>query len=36
MHLSPGKTPAEIVEIKIEGQDKWMTVIQNAGISKMN
>lgn len=26
-----GKTPAEIAGIKIEGQNKWMTVIQNAG-----
>ena len=25
-----GKTPAEIAEIKIEGQNKWITVIQNA------
>ena len=25
-----GKTPAEIAGIKIEGRNKWMTVIQNA------
>jgi hypothetical protein len=25
-----GKTPAEVAGIKIEGQNKWMTVIQNA------
>ena len=25
-----GKTPAEIAGIKIEGQNKWLTVIQNA------
>jgi len=25
-----GKTPAEACGIKVEGQDKWMTLIQNA------
>ncbi len=25
-----GKTPAEKCGIKIEGNDKWMTIIQNA------
>jgi hypothetical protein len=25
-----GKTPAEIAGIKIQGENKWMTVIQNA------
>lgn len=25
-----GKAPADIAGIKIEGQNKWMTVIQNA------
>lgn len=25
-----GRTPAEIAGIRIEGQNKWMTVIQNA------
>jgi hypothetical protein len=25
-----GKTPAEKYGIKIEGNDKWMTIIQNA------
>lgn len=30
-----GKTPAEIAGIKIEGQNKWVTVIQNAKLSSM-
>ena len=25
-----GKTPAEVAGIKIEGKNKWITVIQNA------
>jgi len=25
-----GKTPAEACGIKVEGEDKWMTLIQNA------
>jgi len=25
-----GKTPAEAAGIKVEGNDKWMTIIQNA------
>lgn len=25
-----GKTPADMVGIKVEGQNKWMTIIQNA------
>ena len=25
-----GKTPAEVCGIKIEGQNKWLTIIQNA------
>jgi hypothetical protein len=25
-----GKTPAEVAGIKIRGQDKWITLIQNA------
>jgi len=25
-----GKTPAEACGIKVEGQDKWLTLIQNA------
>jgi len=25
-----GKTPAEVCGIKIEGDNKWMTLIQNA------
>jgi len=29
-----GKTPAEIAGIKIEGQNKWVTVIQNASKHK--
>jgi len=27
-----GKTPAEIAEVKIEGQNKWITVIQNTAV----
>ena len=27
-----GKTPAEVAGIKIEGQNKWITVIQNADL----
>jgi hypothetical protein len=26
-----GKTPAEACGFKIEGDNKWMTIIQNAG-----
>jgi hypothetical protein len=26
-----GETPAEVCGIRVEGQDKWMTLIQNAG-----
>jgi putative transposase len=29
-----GKTPAEAFGIKIEGQNKWQTLIQNASKSK--
>lgn len=29
-----GKTPAEVAGIRIEGKNKWVTVIQNA--SKLN
>jgi hypothetical protein len=29
-----GKTPAEVAGIKVEGEDKWFTLIQNA--SKKN
>jgi len=25
-----GKTPAEVAGIKVEGENKWMTLIQNA------
>ena len=28
-----GKTPAEVAGIKIEGQNKWITVIQKASES---
>jgi hypothetical protein len=31
-----GKTPAEIAGIKIEGQNKWITVIQNASLRSAN
>jgi putative transposase len=27
-----GKTPAEAAGIKVEGQNKWITVIQNADL----
>ena len=30
-----GKTPAEIAGIKVEGQNRWITVIQNAKLSSM-
>jgi putative transposase len=33
-HETLGKTPAEAANIKIEGRNKWITVIQNA--SKLN
>ena len=26
-----GKTPAEVAGISVEGEDKWRTLIQNAG-----
>jgi hypothetical protein len=30
-----GKTPAEACGIKVEGQDKWLTLIQNSvGVKK--
>jgi len=29
-----GKTPAELAGIKVEGQDKWLTLIQNASKTK--
>ena len=31
-----GKTPAEVSGIKIEGSSKWITLIQNAQVSKVN
>ena len=31
-----GKTPAEIAGIKITGENKWMTVIQNASTTSIN
>jgi hypothetical protein len=30
-----GKTPADIASIKIEGQNKWITLIQNASEKKL-
>lgn len=30
-----GKTPAEVAGIKVEGQNRWITVIQNAKLSSM-
>jgi hypothetical protein len=29
-----GKTPAEMAGVKIRGQNKWATIIQNASINK--
>ncbi len=29
-----GKTPAEVAGIKVEGENKWLTLIQNASKSK--
>ena len=29
-----GKTPAEVAGIKIEGENKWLTLIQNASKRK--
>jgi hypothetical protein len=31
-----GKTPAELAGVKVEGSDKWMTIIQNAAKSDRN
>lgn len=36
-HTSPretlkGKTPSEAAGIKVDGSDKWMTIIQNASL----
>lgn len=31
-----GKTPADASGIKIEGDNKWITLIQNAQVSKVN
>jgi hypothetical protein len=34
-HEAPkGETPAERKGIKVEGQDEWLTLIQNASIAK--
>jgi hypothetical protein len=30
-----GKTPAEVAGIKVEGENKWLTLIQNATKNKM-
>ena len=30
-----GKTPSEVCGIKIEGDNKWITLIQNAKIGKL-
>ena len=30
-----GKTPAEVAGIEIQGKDKWMTLIQNAGCKEL-
>jgi len=29
-----GKTPAEVAGIKIEGDNKWLAMIQNASVKK--
>jgi hypothetical protein len=29
-----GKTPAEVAGIKVEGVNKWLTIIQNASRNK--
>jgi hypothetical protein len=29
-----GKTPADLAGIKVEGENKWMTIIQNASKSE--
>jgi hypothetical protein len=29
-----GKTPVEVAGIKVEGENKWVTLIQNASVSK--
>jgi hypothetical protein len=29
-----GKTPAEAAGIKVEGENKWLTLIQNANLRK--
>jgi len=31
-----GKTPAEVAGIKVEGDNKWITIIQNASKSKVS
>ena len=31
-----GKTPADMANIKIEGRNNWVTVIQNAARSQTN
>jgi putative transposase len=31
-----GKTPAEVCGIKVEGENKWITLIQNASVKKVN
>ncbi len=31
-----GKTPAEIAGIKVEGKNKWLTLIQQASVSGYN
>ena len=30
-----GQTPAEVCGIKIEGENKWITLIENAGKEKI-
>lgn len=35
-HQTLGKTPAEACGIKIEGENKWVTLIQNASKKSLN
>ncbi|MGP8068859.1 MAG: hypothetical protein ACLP5V_03090 [Candidatus Bathyarchaeia archaeon] len=31
-----GKTPAEVAGIRVEGENKWLTMIQNARLQKVD
>ena len=30
-----GKTPSEVAEIKVDGKNKWKTIIQNASLNQI-